>query len=63
MVNGRNMLSMPKLMAAAIQLAIAKLRSANSDSGTSGSAWKRSQITNRTMSATPAPMTSGMVMG
>ena len=60
---GRNALSMPKLIAAAIQLATVKLRSANSDSGTSGSAWKRSQMTNRTISTTPAPMSSGIVIG
>ena len=56
------MLSMPKLIAAAIQFATAKLRSANSESGTSGSVWKRSQTANRTISATPRPMTSGMVI-
>src|SRR5438876_1989849 len=63
MVMGRNALSMPKLIAAAIQLATVKLRSANSDSGASGSAWKRSQMTNRTISTTPAPMSSGIVIG
>ena len=54
---------MPKLMAAAIQLATVKLRSANSDSGTSGSAWYRSQMMKRITSTTPAPMTSGIVNG
>ena len=52
---------MPKLIAAAIQLATAKLRSAKSDSGTRGSAWYRSQTTKTTIKATPAAMISGIV--
>ena len=55
------MLSMPKLIAAAIQLATAKFRSAKSDNGSRGSVWNRSQMRNRTIRTTPAPMTSGMV--
>ena len=58
---GRNRLIIPKAIDAAIQLATAKFRSSKSDSGTSGSAWKRSQITNSTSSTAPRPITSGMV--
>ena len=61
MVIGRNKLSMPKLIAAAIQLATAKLRSAKSESGTSGSAWNRSQMMKTGMRTTPATMISGIV--
>ena len=52
---------MPKLMAAAIQLATAKLRSAKSDRGTSGSDWNRSQTMNTTIRTDAATMISGIV--
>ncbi len=62
MTIGRNRLIIPKAIAAAIQLVTAKLRSSKRESGTNGSAWYRSQITNSTSSTTPAPMTSGIVI-
>ena len=62
-MNGRNMLSMPKLIAAAIQLATEKLRSRKRSRGTSGSFWYRSHITNKIIRTTPKPMTSGIVIG
>ena len=56
------MLSMPKLIAAAIQFATAKLRFLKRDSGIRGSDWNRSQMMKMTRSAAPPAMSSGMVI-
>ena len=62
MTIGRNRLSMPKLIAAAIQLATAKFLFRNSESGMRGSAWNRSQTMKTARSKTPPMMTPGIVI-
>ena len=53
---------MPKLIAAAIQLATAKFLSRKSVSGSRGSGWKRSQKRKTRMMTTPPTITSGIVI-
>ena len=61
MVSGRKSPNMPMARAAPTQFISEKFRLAKSESGIKGSVWNISQTMNRTQTATPAAMISGIV--